>query len=177
RTEAFGGLLSGSTVSSLIRRAAVPVLVVKDKARREYRRIVVATDFAEASVRVLESALRLFPDTHMTLFRAFETSGVGVPRNEQSIVQFRRLAEQDARGFLAACASAIDLGDARLDVVIEHGDVGQLLCDFVRARRVDLVVTGTHGRAAIMEALIGSDAKRLLNVVPCDLMTVRQRPR
>ena len=48
--------------------------------------------------------------------------------------------------------------------------------EFVRARDVDLVVSGTHGRAAIMEVLIGSDAKRLLDLVPCDMMTVRQRP-
>ena len=51
---------------------------------------------------------------------------------------------------------------------------GWLLRDYVRAKRIDLVVSGTHGLAALVEVLIGSVAKRLLDTVPCDMMIVRQ---
>ena len=39
--------------------------------------------------------------------------------------------------------------------------------------RVDLIVLGTQCRSAIVEALVGSVAKAIVNEVPCDALVVR----
>ena len=174
RTEAFNHLLSGATVNSLIRNAKVPVLVVKNRPRSEYRTIVLPTDFSETSQHALCATLRLFPNDNVILFHAFQMSGWAVPRNEHSATQFREMAELEAWAFLTKCGVAVDLDDARVKFVIESGEAGWLLRDYVRAKNVDLVVLGTHGRSALMEVFVSSTAKRILEIVPCDVMVVRQ---
>ena len=55
RDELFGRRLLGGTVDALIRQVTVPLLVVRDRPRRPYGRIVVATDFSPASRRALRA--------------------------------------------------------------------------------------------------------------------------
>ena len=174
RSEAFDRLLAGATVSSLIRNASAPVLVVKNKPRGDYRRIVVTTDFTEASQSALDAALRLFPDSDVVLFHAFQMPGKGIAHNDRSILEFRQTQEPQVRAFLLDCALRRSYDATRVEVIVEHGDLGWLLRDYVRAKRVDLVVSGTHGFAALVELLIVSVTKQLLDAVPCDMMIVRQ---
>ena len=44
---------------------------------------------------------------------------------------------------------------------------------FARARRVDLIVMGTHGRAGLAKLFVGSVADRVVAASPCPVMTVR----
>jgi nucleotide-binding universal stress UspA family protein len=71
RDETLGRLLPGTTVEALVRRASVPVLVVKSRPRGAYRNVVVATDFSEGSRAALEAALALLPEARVRLFHAY----------------------------------------------------------------------------------------------------------
>jgi len=174
RSEAFDRLLAGATVSSLIRNASAPVLVVKNRPRDDYRRIVVTTDFSEVSRSALDATLRLFSDSDVVLFHAFQMPGRGIVHNDRSIMEFRQMLEPQVRACLLDCALRRNYDATRVEVIVEHGDLGWLLRDYVRANQVDLVVSGTHGLAVLVELLIGSVAKQLLDTVPCDMMIVRQ---
>jgi len=44
---------------------------------------------------------------------------------------------------------------------------------FARARRVDLIVMGTHGRAGLAKFFVGSVADRVVAGAPCPVLTVR----
>jgi universal stress protein family protein len=55
---------------------------------------------------------------------------------------------------------------------IEPGGAAQLVRDYVHDRGADLVVLRTHGRGAVLEALLGSTAKSTLSL-PCDALVVR----
>jgi len=175
RSGAFDRFFAGATVNSLIRNASVPVLVVKNRPRRDYRRIVVTTDLSEASQSAFAATLRLFPDSDVILFHTFRTPGRGLAHNNHSIRQFRQMEERHVHAFLLNCALRTKFDDTRVEVIVEHGELGWLLRDYVRANRVDLVVSGTHGLAAFVEMLIGNVAKQLLDTVSCDMMTVRQQ--
>jgi nucleotide-binding universal stress UspA family protein len=58
---------------------------------------------------------------------------------------------------------------------VEPGDANRLLRQYVRDRRIQLVVLGTHGQSALFDILVGSTAKEILSSLPCDVMVVPQR--
>ena len=47
------------------------------------------------------------------------------------------------------------------------------IVDYARRERIDLIVTGTHGRGAVAHLLMGSVAERVVRTAPCPVLTVR----
>ena len=86
RDELLGRFRLGSTVNRLLRGSRVPLLVVKDRARRPYAQIVVATDLSEPSGHALQAAARLFPEQRLTVFHAYDA-----PRSTSTRDSFKPL--------------------------------------------------------------------------------------
>lgn len=172
--DPMGQHLIGGTVTALTRRAAVPVLIVKRRPRAAYERIVVASDLSNASTSALEMALRLFRPEQLTFFHAFDVPFANwiddKPRNERE----RRAAVLDEiRTFLAGVVRK-DIAEA-MEAHAEQGDPAPALSDYVVQEDTDLVIAGTHGRAGLMNILLGSAAAAILHEVPCDVMIVPSR--
>src|SRR3546814_4321087 len=62
-----GRRLLGNTVETLVRSAPASVLVVKQRPRDHYRRVLVGTDLTPESRHGLEAAAALFPEAGFTL--------------------------------------------------------------------------------------------------------------
>lgn len=83
---------------------------------------------------------------------------------------------------MEACKKFIDEAGLPDDVrrtihpIAEHGGLSNLLQEFVRDQRFDLIVFGLPDRGLVVEALIGSRAKAVLDFVPCDILLVRDQP-
>jgi nucleotide-binding universal stress UspA family protein len=172
RSELFGRRLLGATVDTLVRRADVPVLVVRGRARQPYARIVVATDFSAGSRQALEAAVRFFDPAAVTLFHAYKAATGGVLTRDQTRSGWESIARQDAERFLDA-ADIAEAGKRAIRVLVEEGDAEALLRDYAHATGVDLVVTGAPGRGPFLEMLLGSTAQRLVEGMPCDVLVVR----
>jgi nucleotide-binding universal stress UspA family protein len=137
--------------------------------------IVVATDFSEASRYALESTARIFPERKLTLFHASEAPLSGRMMNAESHRRaYRERAMEECQEFLKKVRKP-DIWQPP-SVLIEDGAPHFLLRDYVRAMDVDLVVLGRHGRNAIVEMVVGSVGKAILDEVPCDVL-VLQEPR
>ena len=54
-----------------------------------------------------------------------------------------------------------------------EGPPAEEIVRFARARRVDLIVMGTHGRAGLAKLFVGSVADRVVAGAPCPVLTVR----
>ncbi len=174
RDELLGRLALGSTVSRLVRRSRVPVLVVRKRGQRPYRHVVVATDFSESSRHALEAAVRFFPHQVLTLFNAYDAPMAGLASDSASFTeQFRAAAAQESEAFIKSADLTLWHGQ-KPQVLIEHGEPDRILYDYAREEDVDLVALGTHGRSALFEVLIGGVAQRLLATLPCDMLVVRE---
>ncbi|HWK72956.1 MAG TPA: universal stress protein [Povalibacter sp.] len=174
RNELLGQLMLGRTVDGLLRHSGVPVLVVKERVRHPYRRIVVATDFSESSRHALVTAMHFFADEAFDILHAYDApmSGlVGDPATYR--LQYRKLAELDCEAFLRDTAELASRRE-RPNVLLEYGAPGHLLREYAVDHSADLVVVGTHGRSAIFDVLLGSVAKQILEGVPCDTLVVRE---
>jgi nucleotide-binding universal stress UspA family protein len=174
RNELLGELMLGRTVDRLLRRSQVPLLVVKNRPRRPYRHIVVATDFSDSSRHALVAAMRFFPEDVLTVFHAYDPPMAGIMTDAAAYRRdYRKVAERDCSAFLRDTEKPKSERQ-QPHVLIEYGAPSLLLHDYVTDNPADLVVVGTHGRSAIFDVLIGSVAKRIINDVPCDILVVRE---
>jgi nucleotide-binding universal stress UspA family protein len=174
RDEPLGRFVLGTTVDRLLRNSHLPVLVVKNRARRPYRNILVATDFSESSRHALEAAIRYFPEKPFTIFHAYDAPLSGFTTDAASYRRdYRKVVEQEYDAFLKSTPSG-DLIRKHARPLIEFGTPDQLLRECVRDMDIDLAVLGTHGRSAVFEVLIGSVAKQIMAELPCDALVIRE---
>jgi nucleotide-binding universal stress UspA family protein len=171
RNETFGRFLLGSTVERLAKELPLPMLVVRSRPRGKYSQIVIATDFSASSKHAVLAALRFFPEQYLTLYHAHNKPLSDAIEDYSS--ELNQAAMQRAfTDFLDTC----ELSDAqrqRFKSVSEIGTLETVLTHYVRANDIDLVIIGTQGHNGLMGVLLGSNAAKLLDWLPCDTMTVR----
>ena len=175
--DSLGDLLLGSTVEKLARGLAQPLLVVRQRVRGPYRRIMVATDFTPAAALALETAARLFPGRRITVFHAHDAD-MRVADMRVADVRVTDTLAPDAPPhaelirFLDNCA--LPPGARELvDPVIGKGEPASQLARHVVDNSIDLVVLGLHEESALMRLLTGSRSEYLLQAVVCDTLLVR----
>ena len=171
----------GTTVDRVLRLGGIPVLVVQHKAEHPYNSVLVAVDFSPASRRALEHAVRWFPQARIVAVSAY-----GSPRRSlltdnaaarRSVAETHRLA---LNGFLAEVGQALGpehaAAVARIVPMVDHGWAEDVILRAVEASKPDLLVIGTHARAGIGHAVLGSVAEWVLVEAPCDVLAVPPAP-
>jgi nucleotide-binding universal stress UspA family protein len=173
REETLTRSILGTTVERLVHRAPMPVLVVKNRAERDYDSVVAASDFSPSSAHAFRHALRMFPEARITLLHAYRVPFEGFVSRDANRDEVLALAEGQCAGFLASLdAPKEQLG--RIECLLEYGSPDELIGSHVWDKEVDLVVLGTHGMSGVFGILMGSTAERLLRSLPCDVLVVRE---
>jgi nucleotide-binding universal stress UspA family protein len=136
-------------------------------------KILVATDFSEASARALEYALALARRydariylTHIITPDPFQFAE---PQLAQATYEkVRQAAEQGVTDILISGR----LRGVPHEVLMEEGNVWPTLEALIEKNEIDLVVTGTHGRGKVQKMLIGSVAEEIFRQANCAVLTV-----
>jgi len=176
RDETFGRAVLGTTVDALVRKSPIPVLVVKNRTHGAYFDVVVATDFSDASRHALECAISILPDARFVLFHAYRVPFSGFLDKQANQDAFHKLAMEECEAFMKRTAIPALIAP-RLKTLLEFGSPDVLLGAYVQDQRADLVVLGTHGRSGLPGLLLGSVAEGLLQLLPCDMLVVREPKR
>lgn len=168
RINTLGEMFLGSTVERLARTLGRPLLVVRQRARAPYHRILVPTDFSAAARLALQTAARLFPEAQLIVFHAHEPGinalAEGAPAGNGAL---RLQCEQ----FVDACGLPPQLR-ARIVIDSAPGAPEGLVTRYVREHAVDLAVLGLHGQAGVLRMLLGSKGEQLLRGLDCDTLLV-----
>ena len=169
--ESLGRIILGDTVDKLVRSAIAPVLIVKNRARRAYRHIVVAVDFSKASRAALLRTVALFPDAHITLLHCYEALASGFVNPEAAKDAGRNMAEEARRDFLkdAGLPAQVLSGIRQL---MEQGSLDAVVQAYAKDNPLDLLVIGSQGRNAVARFILGSTAELLLSTSPSDVLVV-----
>lgn len=170
RNEVLGRFLLGSTVEQLARSVTQPLLVVRQRARQPYRRIVVATDLTPGAHGGLQVAARLFQGQALQLYHAHELPLAGLSGRMETVQSVSTAAQQACEALLSQTPLP---PDTDVSIYCERGAVTATLPAFVRQHEVDLVVLGIQAEPSLVSTLLGSTALRLLQWLPCDVLLVR----
>lgn len=170
----FAESILGGTIAALMRHARAPVLVVKKPASRPYGRVAAALDLSDASRATIATAQRLFArSSNLMVFHAFSTPfrlfAGDVDAYEAGV---REGVTGELRDALRAWAvpNASDI-----PVIVHYGDPAARISKLVDEHRVDLVVTGTHGRTGLLSVVLGSVAEEIVQSADCDVLIVPVR--
>jgi nucleotide-binding universal stress UspA family protein len=171
RGETFGRFIFGGTVDRLVRSAAIPVLVVKTRARTPYRDIVVATDFSPASRRAIDATAKMFPAAKITLLHCYESTPSSIARPVGGADGGRQFAEGEYQDFLNGDPeSAARLAD--LPIFMERGSIDCVIRAYAADKNLDLVVIGSQGKNALTRVLVGSTAEMAMASAPTDVLVI-----
>ena len=141
---------------------------------REFKQVLCGVDFSETSYHALDYALRFARDADGTLIMAHM---VHVPAGDLLGEESYTLNFQEARrhveGLLEEVRRSRLQGYPKCEMVVDFGDPAGQLLNIARDRKVDLIVTATHGRSGLSHLIMGSVAEKIIRHAPCPVFVVR----
>jgi len=174
RDETLGRMILGDTVDKLLRKSPVPLLVVRNRARAAYRKMVVATDFSPSARLALDGARTLFPALPLTLFHAYDVPFASYLNRAEIDREFEGYGQEAATRLLEEAGLSPEEARA-VPRLIERGAPEALLRAYEATDGDALTVVGTHGGGLLYRALIGSTARKIIDAVESDVLVVPTR--
>ncbi len=172
----------GGIAGKTIRHAHCPVMCVPSDEARDFRRILVGTDFSPCSEQALKLGAFMAKAAGAKLVVAHVTpSAWSLPPglNVGSVGQeahWLELLQREAREQLDEFvdkhhAYGIEEVMDRKELLI--GSPAQSLLHYAETEPVDLMVLGTHGRSAVARLMLGSVAETVVHHAKIPVLTVR----
>ena len=142
------------------------------------KKILVATDFGEASDAALEYGRDLGRTYEATLHVLHVTENVYARYADDGSIAFLPEMQSDieraARKRMEGLVTDEDRTMLRAEpVVLPALGTAEAIVEYAKAHAVDIIVMGTHGRRALSHLLMGSVAERVVRMAPCPVLTVR----
>lgn len=142
------------------------------------RRILLATDFSQASEAAAVQAVALAADNgaELVIAHAFEppirpaVDAYLIPRIYD---EFEAELRSEADRQLAPLVERAQAARVKVRPLVVRGAPDAAICRAAREENADLIVVGTHGRSGIARLFLGSVAARIVSSATCPVLTVR----
>ncbi|MFO7566167.1 MAG: universal stress protein [Enhygromyxa sp.] len=178
----------GSTAERVIRQGQLPVLVVRLAARGGYSRPALAIALDSAADDAVRMLLRVVapPRPSVTLIHAYEVpfqATVYPSLSSEEADEYRSHYQRKARGEIKQLLDTVleraevpRKEQPRWKIQLRLGSARTVIERIVEQSRADLLVLGTHGRAGLTHAFLGTVAGDVLREVACDVLVVPPTP-
>jgi nucleotide-binding universal stress UspA family protein len=180
----FDHLVLGSVAEKVLRKAQCPVLIVPKQAHQaprnapvQFRRILCAVDFSEASIASLEYAMSLAEeaDARLTLLHAIEVPhGIREEPWNLDVDAIRAGLETEGTRRLEALVPEAVRTFCTVETVVTEGKASREILRLAKARESDVIVMGVHGRGALDLVIFGSNTHAVIRHADCPVLTVRR---
>ncbi len=143
------------------------------KRRVEFKQVLVATDFSNASQRALAFAIAIAGQ-----YRSVLSVVHAIPPEPRESIPLEPLPRELNRRRFEAEQQMKHLGEkARMNdlnhrLLLEQGPIWDVLASVIQRESVDLLVLGTHGRGGLKKLAFGSVAEEVLRLAPCPVLTI-----
>ena len=182
-------VLLGSTAERLVQHSPCPVLVTREgkKGHHELLKpskpglsrvntIVVPVDFSHASLEGLKYAVqfarmvkaRILVLTVIHFGYAYTADGYAMYDLSPLRDAARAAAEREMKLFIRR----VRFGSVKFETAIEIGPPVHQICAFAGEKKVDLIITPTHGYSGFKHVLIGSTAEQVVRRATCPVLVV-----
>lgn len=168
----------GPVATAVIEHAAPPVLAVRPgRPTAGFRRILCAVDQSLPAARGLQNAIRLARAFGkqlivLTVVPAVTTElAAGLTgRYADEQTQFESLW----KGEFMKVLTESDLSGIQVTKDVRYGPPHRQIIAAAEEYQADLIVMGATGRTGLARVLVGSTTRRVLEYLPCSLLTVKQ---
>ena len=143
---------------------------------KNFKTIIVPTDFSDSSQMALHYAIDLVGDDgrvilcHVVDDVPLTYGYVGMSLDTPQLRT--KLAAEAEKELRAIVPSGTE--DKKIEFRVLHGSPSQEIVDLVNKEIADLVVMGTHGRSGFSHLLLGSVAEKVMRKAPSPVMVVRE---
>lgn len=142
----------------------------------EFTRILCPIDFSDASIRALTYATALagWYEARLDVLHVvagFEDTQLA-ERSGHTGERFTPVSRDDVLSEIGRAIDAAGAAGVVSATITQEGRAHQVIADCARARSVDLMVMGTHGRSGFNRLLLGSVTEKVLRTAPCPVLTV-----
>jgi len=170
-------LFIGSTAKRLIRKCPCAVWTVKAEHVAAPTKVMVATDFSEASRDAANVALGIarISGAEMHLLHVIDSKDV--PDNVIDLVSpgstLREHVNAAATARLEAFVTSLGSTDVPIVSHLSWGIPSQEVARMAEHLKIELLVLGTVGRSGVKGVLLGNTAERVLDTCHCSTLTIK----
>ena len=144
-----------------------------------FRRILLATDFSEASIPAVELAVKLAKSLRAQLLAAHVYDEPRLPDLSFAHVrlyeEYETKVRADAARQLGEVATRAREEGVETEELLLRGFADEAIVQAALESAADLILMGTHGRRGVGRLFLGSVATRVIATAPCPVLTVRGR--
>lgn len=168
----------GPVAVSVIERASQPVLAVRPgEPLLKFERILCPVDQSAPAARGLRNAIRLakvFGGQLIVLSVIPEISWLSAAFETGQLQEAQAAHASQWREELEQFLAPIDFAGVSVTQDVRHGAPHRQIAAAAKDHLADLIVMGATGRTGLARVLIGSTTRRMLEELPCSLLTVKQ---
>jgi nucleotide-binding universal stress UspA family protein len=143
-------------------------------AKSLYKRILVAVDGSEVSLRAVDHAARIAKDEGGSLVAVYV---VAIPQFEisRNVADYYDDARKSAKKWVREVENAVLLHGMTIktEILVGAYSIVDAIIGYAEYQSIDLVVTGTRGRTQSAKMLVGSVASGLVEYANCSVLVVR----
>lgn len=141
------------------------------------QRIVLATDFSDASRQALAPAVALARqfEAELTLVYVVPTSLPTEFSHLGLVLETKRLMAESERALTEFRARELPR-DLKVQTVVKDGGAAFQIAETARQTDADLIILSTHGYTGLKHAWLGSTAERVVRHATCPVLIIRANP-
>ena len=144
----------------------------------ELHQILVAIDFSNCSPEALRYALAFAAQCRASviLLHVIELYPIDYVFGSTSVTEANGGLAEEAQARLARlCRECASADQVQVSTNIRFGRPFREITNAAKERRVDLIITGTHGFTGLRHLQLGSTAEKVVRYAPCPVMVVREQ--
>ena len=166
----------GQPVEELLRAVKRPVLVVRREAAHDYRSLLIAVDFTDASRGLVDVGFALNKSAQVELFHAVSTANEGKLRyaevSDRAIKAYREECRRYAQDRMFWLTDSYDSRRNRVLSAIGHGDAARQTVVQQQNSGSELIVVGRQPSSRIGDLFFAGTAERILGFSNTDVLVV-----
>ena len=147
----------------------------------EIKLILCPVDFSEFSIRAYHYALSLAAHYRanvvvQNIVEIWRYPYADYVASQGDYQEFCRALREGGEEKLREFVKQHPHDDTQPELAVHEGIAADCILSFVKARKTDLIVMGTHGRRGFDRMVLGSVADRVMRQAPCPVLTICKAP-
>ncbi|WP_449245039.1 universal stress protein [Desulfobacca acetoxidans] len=161
--------MSGPT-AKVIGYSTKDVLVIPEHASLNWKKILLAVDGSEASVKIVDRALDLAKSYNSELLIL---SALDLPFQLYGDVNLKDNLMRGVKGYLSEVKTEAEAMGIATREFLRVSKAPKAIVDLGREEQVNLIVMGSHGRTGLKRLFMGSVTEQVMTQAPCPLLIVK----